>query len=250
MFDFMLYRVEADRTLAISQPAHAWISGPLLRGLDVALSEPLLLAGEQHDIGWLDWERAPSFDLATRRPPSFREVGAVVHAPMWTAGVERALSAWGPHVALLISRHGGRIYRRFGLPFAGPADAEAIQGYLAAQAPREAEWAAAAGLDQAELERQSALLAFVDALSLAVCGALRLPADLEVPKAHGAAGVRVAEAAPGDFRLDPWPFRGAGFEIEGQGRPLPSVGFADDAAMRTWLTATSWEAFSARLAPA
>ena len=89
MFDFMLYRVEADRTLAISQPAHAWISGQLLRRLDVALSEPLLLAGEQHDIGWLDWERAPSFDAGARRPPTFREVGAVVHAPM--IGFARAL---------------------------------------------------------------------------------------------------------------------------------------------------------------
>ena len=251
MLTRMLYRAEAGRTLAISQPAHAWISGQLLRRLDVALSEPLLLAGEQHDIGWLDWECAPSFDAQARRPPSFREVGAVVHAPMWTAGVERALSAWGPHVALLISRHGGRIYRRFGLPGAGPADTEAIQGYLAAQAPREVAWAAAAGLDDAELERQSALIAFVDALSLAVCGALRLPANLDFPRASGTAGVRVAEAAPGDFRLDPWPFRDAAFDIEGQGRRLPSDGvFQDEAAMRAWLMTASWEAFSARLARA
>jgi hypothetical protein len=234
--------------LAISQPAHAWVSGQLMRRLDVPLSEPLLLAGEQHDIGWLDWERAPSFDTSARRPPTFREVGAVVHAPMWTAGVERALSAWGPHVALLISRHGGRIYRRFGLPTAAPADAEAIQGYLAAQAPRELEWAAAAGLGDVELERQSALVAFVDALSLAVCGALRLPADLDFPHA---ASVRVAEVAPWDFQLEPWPFRDAAFEIEGQGRRLPSDGgFADEAAMRAWLKSGSWEAFSARLARA
>ncbi len=242
----MLYRAEAGRTLAISQPAHAWISGQLLRKLDVALSEPLLMAGEQHDIGWLDWERAPSFDASARRPPTFREVGAAIHAPMWTTGIERALSAWGPHVALLISRHGGRIYRRFGLPFAGPADAAAIQGYLAAQAPREAEWAAAAGLDDVELERQSTLIAFVDALSLALCGALRLPADLDLPTG----AVRVTEAAPWDFRLDPWPFRDAAFEIEGQGRRLPGDGgFQDEAAMRAWLRSASWEAFSARLAP-
>jgi hypothetical protein len=244
----MLYRAEAGRTLAISQPAHAWISGQLMRRLDVPLSEPLLLAGEQHDIGWLDWERAPSFDAGARRPPTFREVGAVVHAPMWTAGVEQALSAWGPHVALLISRHGGRIYRRFGLPHATAADAEAIQGYLAAQAPRETGWAAAAGLDDTELDRQSALIAFVDALSLAVCGALRLPADLDF---GNAASLRVAEVAPSDFRLDPWPFRDAAFEIEGQGRRLPSDGgFADEAAMRAWLKSAPWEAFSARLAPA
>jgi Protein of unknown function (DUF3891) len=247
----MLFReptTPAAPALAISQLTHAWLSGQILRAFDAPLGEPLLLAAEQHDIGWLDWERAPSFDAGARRPPTFREVGAVVHAPMWTAGVERALSAWGPHVALLISRHGGRIYRRFGLPFATAADAAAIHGYLAAQAPREAEWVAAAGLDEAELDRQSALVAFVDALSLAVCGALRLPADLDF---GNAASLRVAEVAPWDFRLDPWPFRDAAFEVEGQGRRLPSGGvFADEAAMRAWLKSASWEAFSARLAPA
>ena len=247
----MMYREEAARTLAISQPAHAWISGRLMRRLDLPLSETLLLAGEQHDIGWLDWERSPSFDPAARRPPSFREVGAVVHAPMWTAGIERALAAWGPHIALLISRHGGRIYRRFGLPHAAPPDAEAIRAYLAAQAPREAEWAVAAGLDDAELERQSLLIGFVDALSLAVCGALRAPAELELPDREGRLiTVTVAEAAPWDFRLSPWPFAGDAFEIEGQGRRLPEGGgFVDEVAMRAWIVSPARESFEARLGP-
>jgi hypothetical protein len=242
----MMYRSEGGRELSISQPAHAWISGQLMRRLAAPLSETLWLAGEQHDIGWLDWEVAPPFDARAGRPPSFREVGAAAHAPMWTAGVERALAAWGPHVALLISRHGGRIYRRFGLPSAGPEDARAIHAYLAAQAPREAEWARAAGLDAAELERQSALIAFVDALSLAVCGALRAPATLELP----GMAVRLAEAGAYDLRLSPWPFAGAAFEIEGQGRRLPDGGrFAEEAAMRAWIASPERETFRTRLAP-
>ncbi len=242
----MMYRDEAERTLAISQPAHAWISGQLLRRFAAPQSETLLLAAELHDLGWLDWERAPSFDAGAARPPSFREVGAALHAPMWTAGVERALASWGPQVALLISRHGGRIYRRFGLPSAGPDDARAIQGYLAAQAPREAEWARACGLGEAELDRQSALIAFVDALSLAVCGALRAPATLELPEAD----VRLTEAGPWDLRLSPWPFSGEAFVIEGQGRPLPAGGrFADEAAMRAWIASPARATFQTRLAP-
>jgi hypothetical protein len=242
----MMYRNEGERTLAVSQPAHAWISGQLLRRFAAPMSETLWLAGEQHDIAWLDWETAPSFDPATGRPPSFREVGAVTHAPMWTAGVERALAAWGPQVALLISRHGGRIYRRFGLPHAGPEDAEAIGAYLAGQAPREAEWAAACGLDEAELERQSGLIAFVDALSLAVCGDLRTPAELQAP----GAAVRLVEAGPWDFRLSPWPFEGGAFVVEGQGRPLPAAGrFPDEAAMRAWIASPARGAFRSRLAP-
>jgi hypothetical protein len=242
----MMYRREALRTLAISQPAHAWISGQLARRLAAPLSPALLLVAEQHDIGWLDWERAPSFDPVSGLPPSFREIGAAIHAPMWTQGVERALASYGPEVALMISRHGGRIYRRFGLPNAGPADATAIRAYLAAQAPREAEWAAACGLGEDALEASSTRIAFLDALSLVVCGALGAPATLDLPEG----AVRVEAAAAWDFRVSPWPFSGGAFVIEGQGRPLPPQGrFADEAAMRAWLASPARAGFSARLAP-
>jgi hypothetical protein len=40
------------------------------------LDEPLLLAAEQHDIGWSTGETAPSFDPLTGRPHLFRAVGA------------------------------------------------------------------------------------------------------------------------------------------------------------------------------
>ena len=52
----MLFRQDDQGVIAISQPAHAWISGQLLRAWDREFSEPLLLAAEQHDIAWLDWE--------------------------------------------------------------------------------------------------------------------------------------------------------------------------------------------------
>jgi hypothetical protein len=82
-------------TLAISQPTHAWISGQLLASWAETLDKPLLLAAEQHDIGWLDWETNPSFDARTGRPHRFRDIGAAAHAPMWVRDVERALDAWG-----------------------------------------------------------------------------------------------------------------------------------------------------------
>ena len=56
----MLFRTEPSGVLAISQPAHAWVSGQILRAWDEPLGQPLLLAAEQHDIGWLDWETAPT----------------------------------------------------------------------------------------------------------------------------------------------------------------------------------------------
>src|SRR5271170_7316932 len=149
----MLFRTEPSGVLAVSQPTHAWISGQILRAWHERLDEPLLLAGEQHDIGWLDWEMAPTFNPETRRPHLFREIGAAVHSPMWRQGVERALAAWGPHVALLISRHGGVIYRRYtDRHRISEADAAAAQNYLNAQAPIETAWSRALGLEAAELD--------------------------------------------------------------------------------------------------
>jgi hypothetical protein len=149
----MLFRTEPSGVLAISQPTHAWISGQILRAWHEALSEPLLLAGEQHDIGWLDWETVPTFNHETGRPHLFREIGAAVHSPMWRQGVERALGAWGAHVAVLVSRHGGVIYRRYtDRHRIGEADAAAAQTYLETQAPLEAAWAKTLGLDAAALQ--------------------------------------------------------------------------------------------------
>src|SRR3569833_1443216 len=89
-------------TLASSQPAHAAISGAILRAWVEPLHEETVRAAEQHDIAWLDWEVAPTFDPSTGRPHFFRAIGAAQHAPMWERGVERAYAAYGRRVALLV----------------------------------------------------------------------------------------------------------------------------------------------------
>jgi Protein of unknown function (DUF3891) len=251
----MLFRDQPSGALAISQLTHAWISGQILRAWDVNLSETLLLAAEQHDIGWMDWEAEPTFNAETGRPHLFREIGASAHAPMWTRGVRRAVGAWGTHVALLISRHGGVIYRRYtDRHRVSEADAAAAQNYLNTQAPIETAWSRALGLKAAELETETALLAFSDTLSLALCGELKTPLNLEAPDRDGnALTIRVAER-PGrsfDFAVSPWPFRVNELVVEGEARPLPSAGrFSDEGAMKTWLALPERVNFSARLSPA
>jgi hypothetical protein len=250
----MLFRSQPSRVLAISQPAHAWISGQILRAWDESLSETLLMAAEQHDIGWIDWETEPTFNAETGRPHLFREVGASTHAPMWARGVERALGAWGAHVALLVSRHGGVIYRRFiDRHRMNEADDAAARDYLDGQAPIEAAWARALGLKAAELDRESSLIAFADTLSLALCGELKAPLDLEAPDRGGdATTMRLVERPGGsfDFVLSPWPFRTNELVVEGEARPLPPAGrFSDEDAMKTWLASPERVAFRARLAP-
>jgi hypothetical protein len=248
----MLFRTQPTGSLAISQLTHAWISGQILRAWASPLAEPLLLAAEQHDIGWLDWEVAPSFNPETGLPHLFRDVGASTHAPMWQKGVERALGAWGPHVALLISRHGGVIYRRFtDRHRLAEADAIAAKHYLETQAPIEADWAASLGLDVSILKTQSTLVALVDTLSLVLCGELKAPLDIEAPMANGDIGtVHLSERPdhPFEFILSPWPFAVDAIDVEGPARPLPAEGrFADETAMRRWLASSERSSFMARL---
>src|ERR1700733_2369653 len=248
----MLFRIEPSGVLAISQPTHAWISGQILRAWDDTLGTPLLLAAEQHDIGWLDWETAPSFNPETGRPHLFREIGAAVHSPMWRQGVERALGAWGAHVAVLVSRHGGVIYRRYtDRHRIGEADAAAAQTYLETQAPLEAAWAKTLGLDAAALQKQTTLVALSDTLSLALCGELKTPFEVEAPSASGGTETLRLIERPGhpfDFVLSPSPFRKDVLNVEGEARPLPLTGrFDDEAAMRTWLKSPERRVFRARL---
>ena len=251
----MLFRTQDSGVIAISQLAHAWIAGQLLRAWDEKLSEPLWLAAEQHDLGWIDWETAPSFDANTGRPHLFRDVGAATHAPMWAKGVERAATAWGDHVALLVSRHGALIYRRYLRRHqSAPEDAAAVDHYLETQTIKQEAWARRLGFDEAQLTRESGLVAFVDALSLALCGDLRAPLDLEAPgRDGGLRKLRLIERAERsfDFTLSPWPFRERVLILEGEGRALPSAGrFADEASMRRWFAAPGRVMFSARLAAA
>jgi hypothetical protein len=248
----MLFREDPAGALAISQLTHAWISGQLLRAWGEACGEPMLLAAEQHDIGWLDWETAPSFNPATGRPHLFRDVGAATHAPMWTKGVERALSAWGAHVALLISRHGGVIYRRYSDRHRlAEADARAAQQFLAAQAPLEAAWAQAYSLDAQTLDRETGLVALVDTLSLALCGDLKCPLEVVAPTEDGEARTLRLSSRAGyddDFILSPWPFAKDVLRVEGEARLLPPEGrFKDEAAMRDWFAASKRVGFRARL---
>jgi hypothetical protein len=250
----MLFRDRPSGVLAISQLTHAWIAGQILRAWDEPLGEPLMLACEQHDIAWIDWEVAPSFDPRTGRPHLFRDVGASVHAPMWALGVERALAAWGAHVALLVSRHGGVIYRRYmDRHRASAADAGAAQHYLDSQAPVEATWSRTLGLEPAFLDRETGLLALADTVSLALCGELRTPLDLQAPGRNGdPVAMQLVEHAdrPFHFALSPWPFRQSSLTVEGEARPLPPAGrLANETAMRSWLASPERGVFSAQLAP-
>lgn len=248
----MLFNDAGQPPLAISQPAHAWLSGQLLQAWAEPLPVAVLLAAEQHDIGWLDWETAPSFDPATGRPHLFRHVPATVHAPMWARGVERALHAWGSHAALLVSRHGSHIYNRFtDRSRLGAADAAAVGRYLDTQAVLQAGWATSLGLDERALDRETAFVALSDTLSLAMCGELRTPLTLEAPAREGGTRpIAVNAGGPAEFTLNPWPFRPGPLTLSVEARPLPPGGrFGSAAEMQAWHAGGARAEMGVRLTP-
>jgi hypothetical protein len=256
----MLFRDLPDGSwLAVSQPMHALVSGQMLRawgGGDFLAPDPfeeVATACAQHDVAWMPWETAPSFDPQTGRPHQFRAIVARHHAPMWAAGVRHAITAWGPWVGLLVSRHGSRIYASYqDRHRAGPEDAEAAAAYEAEQVPLRARLMAALGVSEAEMERAASLVAVTDALSLAACGGIEtLGWSGYAPLAGGGEEpLRLAEAEPGVMTVAPWPFAVPEVALSWTARRFaPGTRWGDEAAMRAGYLAAPLERLTARLVP-
>jgi hypothetical protein len=257
----VLFRPLPDGSaLAISQPAHAWISGQLARewGGAAAGVEPLaelfILAAEQHDIGWLPWEAAPTRDPATGRPYDFVSLPRAQHTALWAAGVETAAAAYGPHVALLVSLHGLAIYALTPDETRTADDLAAVRRFRAEQQAVQARLRAGVTAREAELAEQRAILLALDLMSLVICGAMgrerrRTP---PVPLAVGATRLALAFADDGweHLTVDPWPFRDARVTVGCLARRLPPGGFDDEAAMRAALAAAPVTPIAATLTPA
>jgi hypothetical protein len=71
---------QSHRIIAISQTAHAWVSGQLARQWgnehfpNFAPTEPLCYAAEQHDRGFMDWERQPTLNPKSGLPDTFENI--------------------------------------------------------------------------------------------------------------------------------------------------------------------------------
>jgi hypothetical protein len=253
----MLFRDLPDGSwLAVSQPMHALVSGQMLRawggGAFLAPDpfEDVATACAQHDVAWMGWEAAPTFDAATGRPTQFRNVGARDHAPMWAEGVERAIASWGPWVGLLVSRHGSRIYASYqDRHRVSDADIAAAETYQREQTALRARLMALVGATEQQVEDAAALVAVTDALSLAACGGIEtLGWSGLAPLAGGGTVPLRLEEGQGVMTVDPWPFAVAEVKLSWTARRFaPGTRFADSAAMRAGLAAAPALAVTARL---
>src|SRR5690349_18079125 len=104
----MLLRKAAEGVIAVSQPAHAWVSGQLARNWRqtdfIGVREEVCLAAEQHDIGFLGWEQSPTLNPSTGFPHTFMEMARAAHLEIWNRGIQQ-MQRFGRYPALLVSRH-------------------------------------------------------------------------------------------------------------------------------------------------
>lgn len=236
--------------LVIGQPAHAWVSGQLARAWgNAAFPAPtpeaaVVLAADQHDVGWADADLAPPLYPATGRPMPFTAVPRPYHLAIWRSAAERLL-AQSRYAALLVSLHGTGLYERMRGDHP-PETAAAIDSYLAEQHALQADLSA--GLDPEEVAGHRALLRCWDSFSLALC-LPRLPWRLEgVPAAEDEATL-VVDGDGEHITVDPWPFREERVEVGCEGRGLVGT-FVDEPSLHAALAAAPWVPLRWVLSPA
>jgi hypothetical protein len=270
----MIFRETGDITIAIPQPSHAWLSGQAIRAWGnqefgcVAPFEDVCLGAEQHDIGWLAWEHAPTLNARTGRPHGFRELDVEQHTELWRQGGLMAL-ALGRYPALLVSLHGSGLYRNFDQRGGDAAASAVVAEFLEDQGKFQQRLHAslAGDHDYAEhvsaetLERNRLLVSAADRLSIAICTGLRDPAvgsDREgeawvrnVPTAQGSVDLRIAALHPNRtrFAVQPWPFATSSVSLVCEGIELPPIRFAEQDQMRSALLDARRISLAAELVP-
>lgn len=241
----ILWHQADGSVLATPQPAHALISGQLIRALAEPPEpfEPVCTAAAQHDCPWMGWEQAPQFDAATGLPRHFNALSGAEHVPMWEAGVRAALANWGLWVGLLILLHGTHIYRMgiLGNRMApAPDSLAAMEGYMAREKAWSAEIMARLGVTEAEVRPQQRKVAMVDSIALGLCWG---------QERFDCSGTTLIRTGPFSATLDPWPLAPERIDVSTEAIRLPGR-FESEAAMRAGLAAAPRERLAFTLARA
>ncbi len=242
----MLLRADDDAVIAIGQASHAWLSGQLARAWGnerfgpVEPYEEVCLGAEQHDVGMVEWDLAPTLDHETGRPHSFLEMPLATHLELWS----RAPSLMLPqsrYAALLVSLHGSGLYQQRDQSRMSTDDAASVRRYLAEQRDFKQRLIAELGEPPARVERNRRLVATWDSLSLGLCLDWAPTPLTATPSVDDAIDLHLAPlpGAPGRLRLDPWPFAAPSVRVHCEGRRLEGR-FTDEEEMRAALAQAPW----------
>lgn len=262
----MLYREDTPQgRIAITQPAHAWVSGQLARAWgneffgEIAPKEDVCLGAEQHDIGHTAWEQEPRLNPQTGLPYDFLSMPRQWHLEIWSSAARMVLPQ-GRYAALLVSLHGTGLYRDFDIAKdTAPEHAQAIQNYLKHEQAFQKEVLAslrqdphysACATDEA-VERNRQLVRVWDAFSLIVGFGRRQERTLQrVPTATGDTTLTLTPHTnfPTHLVVTPWPFRRQQVTLVYEGRCLNET-FSDEKTMREVLRRAPYVTLQTTLLP-
>lgn len=251
----MLHRQDPAGLIVITQPTHAWISGCLAQAWgnetfgDFAPKQEVCLSAEQHDIGWLFWENAPTLNPKTGYPHNFMELPTAVHVDIWS-GAKQLVLPFGRYVALLVSLHGTGLYERYRGWQNSPESSQIVQAFfeheyafqakLTADLLRDSHYAPYAKPEV--IERDRSLVAIWDSLSIAICTGISCEQTFnQVPTISGETTLTLTpiDGNTQQVKVSPWPFQQDEVELVYEGRLLQET-FTDEAAMRTALEVADW----------
>ncbi len=247
----MLHRADEEGIIAISQPAHAWLAGQITRnwgnGDFYGVPEEVCLASEQHDIGYLEWERNPTLNKETGLPFTFLEMPRALRLEIWTKGIQEMLG-FGRYPALLVSLHYTWLANR-NQRECPPAEQKWVDEFLERQIALQTTLRTSLSKDfhyepvssVETLRRNQQLVSTWDWMSLLLCHRLKEPAEIGlIPTASGYGRLKLIPESYGSsaVRVSPWPFRGDRVKLVCEGRRLLNT-YRDEAHLREALRAAA-----------
>ncbi len=230
------------RWVLISQVAHAHLAGCISEHWGAAPYAPLVEPADElvkavyhHDDGWHQWEREPSPDPVTGRPPDFMVMPLLESLAIWRRSIDTA-GQIGPLAGYAVSGHFSALLSR-AVPAHESDDTwmRPATDFLDEQKQLRdrwlARWLQADPLRRNHelADRAVAILQFFDRLSLWLCCADRTEtATFHVP---GQLPLTCTPRGRREIVMNPWPLRVPKLQLKLHGRSIAVAKYADSAAL-------------------
>ena len=248
----MIYRAVDNGWFAISQPAHAMVSGILASqwGNDLFTApmprDPVVLATSLHDIGWSEWDARPPLH-ADGRPINFLETSLDDTNAVWERAIQQ-VALLNKYAALLVSMHANLVYTRRRERSVDPSDRYELDQRLARLATFKAQSLERLknhmqyneAITPIRLEANYRILRACDLLSLAICTRDLTAGTIEdVPSSNLETRVTISYAPkdPHTLVLNPYPFSATEVLVRIEGHILSQRTFSDEMAFHEALQA-------------
>ena len=216
-----------DHARAAGTIARNWVGIGSLPSPPDELTEKVLFAIDNHDVGWCRSDATPRWDALTKLPYSFFGITADKAVEIWSEGIDSCAS-FHPFSGYLVSLHFSSLAAggRRGAPL---EVSKVLNGFIHAESKRQKELDALIEPKHIDaIENSVSLLGVCDTLSLLACRAPEItPPDAAVhPLIQG--GLKVKTANTDDLEISPWPFSKDSVELRMPGLVLPGEYFADE----------------------